>query len=123
MGIVVSVAMLLALAMMLFNKRLKNKKQSAVMLGIGFVALSGIWNSAWYGVQNVPSFWGFAGLLSGLFMLASALILYLEMRTPKIIESCTYAAFRLSVMIGLSLYLLLYVVTIVQINLGLPIIH
>lgn len=123
MGIVVSVAMLLALAMMLLNKHLKNKKQPAVMLGIGFVAMSGLWNSVWYGVQNVPSFWGFAGLLSGLFMLASALTLYLEIRASKVIGSCTYAAFRLSVMMGLGLYLLLYVVTIVQLNLGLPIIY
>ena len=123
MGIVVSVAMFLALAMMVFNKRLKNKKQPAVVLAIGFVTLSGIWNSAWYGVQNVPSFWGFAALLSGLFMLAAVSTFYLEMRMQAMVSSCTYAAFRLAVMIGLGLYFLLYLVTIVQINLNMPIIH
>lgn len=124
MGIVVSVAMLLALAMMIFNKQLSNKNQRiTVVLCIGFVALSGVWNSVWYGLQNVPSFWGFAGLLSGLFMLAAVSTFYIDMRAQALASSCTYAAFRLAIMIGLSLYFLLYVVTIVQINLGMPIIH
>ena len=124
MGIVVSVAMLLALVMMIFDKWLRNKKDRFfIHLGIGFIALSGLWNSFWYGVQNVPSFWGFAALLSGLFMLAAVSTFYLEMRMQAMLSSCSYAAFRLAVMVGLGLYFLLYLVTIVQINLNMPIVH
>ena len=119
-----SAAMLLALVMMLFNKRfVKNKNRIPVNLGIGFIALSGLWNSGWYGVQNVPFFWGFAALISGLFMLASAITFYLEQYKPEISSSCTYGASRLAIIVGLSLYFLLYLVTIVQINLDMPIIH
>ena len=116
--------MLLALVMMIFDKWLRSKKgRFFIYINIGFIALSGLWNSLWYGVQNVPSFWGFTALLSGLFMLAAVSTFYLEMRAKVIVSSCTYAIFRLAVMIGLGLYFLLYLVTIVQINLNMPIIH
>ena len=84
MGIVVCVAMLLALVMMIFDKWLRNKKgRFFIHISIGFIALSGLWNSLWYGVQNVPSFWGFAALLSGLFMLAAA-VSYTHLTLPTI---------------------------------------
>ena len=124
MGIVVSLAMLLALFMMCFGSACKKPKYlTFTKIGASVVVMLGVWNAAWYGMQNISSFWGVTALLSGVFMLLAGQIIYLEVKQSSIVNHARYFDFKLVTMMVLGLYLLLYVVTIVQINLGMPIIH
>jgi len=124
MGIVVSLAMLLALFMMCFGGACKKPKYlTFTKIGIALVVMLGAWNAAWYGVQNISSFWGITSLLSGVFMLLAGQILYLEVTQSSIVNHVRYLDFKLVTMMVLGLYLLLYVVTIIQINLGMPILN
>ena len=123
MGIVVSLAMLLALFMMCFGSACKKPEyQTFTKIGISLVVLLGVWNAAWYGIQNIASFWGVTALLSGVFMLLAGQFIYLEVTQSSIVRHARYFDVKLVTMMMLGLYLLLYVVTIVQINLGMPII-
>ena len=124
MGIVVSIAILVALLMMCFtNIYKKSKHKSGIVLAVVFVIAVGLWNAVWYGVQNVPSFWGVSALLSGVFMLFAAQIIYLEMKKSSWVQHALYFDIKLVTSMVLGLYFLLYTVTIVQINLGMPIVQ
>ena len=122
MGIVVAVALLVALFMMSFESACRNSKyRVCTILGVTFVTLTGAWNTCWYGVQNIPSFWGTAALLSGVFMLFTAQFIYLEVKKSPWVQHALYFDLKLITTISLGLYLLLYVVTLIQINLEMPI--
>jgi len=123
MGIVVSLAMLLALLMMCFGRVCKKPEhQTFTKIGIFLVVVLGVWNAAWYGFQNIPSFWGITALLSGIVMLLAGQFVYLEITHSSIVRHARYFDVKLVTMMVLGLYLLLYVVTIIQMNLGMPII-
>jgi len=96
----------------------KSKHKRSVMLGVVFVIVVGVWNAAWYGVQNIPSFWGVAALLSGVFMIFAAQIIYLEVKKSSWLQHALYFDIKLVTSMVLGLYFLLYTVTIVQINLA-----
>ncbi len=119
MGIVVSLSMLLLLTVLRpspWNGEIKDQSSAryfAVAITAGFVF--GAWN-AFYGVRHLSEFWGLAALVSGLLMLVSALVLLLER-----IQGYSPAALPRALLVaGLVVCFLLYVITIIQINLGLP---
>jgi len=124
MGIVVSLAMLLALFMMCFASTCNQPKyQALTKVGMSFVVLLGVWNAAWYGIPNIASFWGMTALLSGVFMLFAGQIIYLEVTQSAITRHARYFDFKLVTTMVLGLYFLLYAITIIQMNLEMPIIN
>jgi len=106
MGIVMAIIMLLG-ALALTNKRWKSKVISILLL------LGGLWNVLWYGLQHTGSFWGNAAIITGCCMVLAALhllnILTLS-QGNKLYALCLTTGF------------LLYSITILQLNLGYPII-
>ena len=115
MGIVVTLIMLLGVALLLRNGSLSAKQS---VLSIWLLLLGGVWNAFYYGLQHLNQFWGQAALVSGLFMCAASGLLYRQMKGKKVGK-----AVRLAVMCGLLLCLLLYAVTLIQLNLGFEIIR
>ena len=113
MGIVVMLGMLAGMVLMLTNIRQVLLKPLLVKLLAAFVLLCGLWNAFWYGIQHLQQFWGMAALGSGLAMILAAWVI-LGKRKPLplglVLVTLLLASF------------LLYLVTIIQLNLGLPII-
>jgi len=65
MGIVVSLAMLLGIIFLLFERFYTYSKPSLLMkVSLLFMLAAGLWNSVWYGLQNLATFWGLAGFVS-----------------------------------------------------------
>ena len=62
------------------------------------------------------SFWGLAALLSGLLMLCASLVLVIERSSGGNVQPVA----RLALVVGLAIFFLLYAITLIQINLGLP---
>lgn len=133
MGIVVCIAMALGLiAFMPMPWRepdenlsdkdsVTGKLRSFAPLGL---AAAGAWNTFWYGLQNSASFWGMAGLITGVVMMLSAVVLTTQGNSNKLIARL-YAIlnpFRVPLFVALLASFLLYLVTLIQLNLGLPII-
>ena len=106
MGIVMAIIMLLGV-LALVNVRWKNNPISIVLL------LGGLWNLLWYGLRHANSFWGNSAIVTGVLMVLAALhllgILKLSKGGNKIYAVCLTAGF------------LLYSITIIQLNLGYPI--
>ena len=123
MGIVVSLAMLLGIVF-LVSPRFYNaqSKSSLVQNGLVFLVLAGLWNSVWYGLQNLTTFWGLAGLVSGVLTLLAAWIVYKKGLVNTSLSTSTQQLMRILVIVGLALCFALYAITIIQINLGMPII-
>lgn len=123
MGIVVTIVMFLGIIFLL--KPYANKYTSAVAV---LLIVFGGWNALWHGVRHWQEFWGVAALVSGTFMLFAALLL-LARSKPALL--CHYAVFsdntvtwfRRGIVLGLMLHFLLYFITLVQLNLGYPIIR
>lgn len=127
MGIVVSVAMLLGL-IIISIPRLYYQVQTSWLLWavLAFLVPAGLWNSAWYGLQYLSSFWGLAAFVSGILILLSGYIIYSKsfVETPySVCFDTTKQLIRILVIVGLSLCFLLYAITIIRINLGMSIIH
>ncbi len=113
MGIVVTLGMLDGLILLVANMRALSlptvfKKPLAI-----FVLLCGLWNALWYGVQNVQQFWGLVALGSGVAMIITAWAVLANYKSQPL---------NLVLFVMLAAFFLLYTVTIVQLNLGLPII-
>ncbi len=123
MGIVVSIAMFLGLVQM-FIKR----SPLASLVAGGLLAL-GIWNAAWYGLRHLTEFWGMAAISSGLAMIAAAIIVAGEARTTDDTQGSPLhkiyrivIGFRTVILFALLASFLLYAITLVRLNLGMPII-
>ena len=88
------------------------------------LAVVGAWNALWYGLQNTASFWGMTGLITGLIMMLSAVVLTTQANNNKIIKPFykILNPFRIPLFVALLASFLLYLVTLIQLNLGLPII-
>ncbi len=137
MGIVVTVFMLLGLLLLLplsavkplarLQEKKRQKVESVHFVGIGlFVA--GAWNSFWHGLRFLDYFWGVAAVVSGLFMMLTAVIILKRYGHGfNIIKPLLDHVYRVISplsfiwVVGLLLSFLLYSVTLVQLNLGLPI--
>ena len=126
MGIVVTIAMLLGLVILRPTpwKNTHSGKQDLrfVTFTSTSLALFGFWNVAWYGVRHLDQFWGWAAIISGLSMIFAAIIIIVE-RTNQNTSTGTWLAAIRSFVVGvLALSFILYAVTLIQLNLGLPII-
>ena len=88
------------------------------------LATVGAWNALWYGLQNTASFWGKTGLITGLIMMLSAVVLTTQLNQNKIITRLykILNPFRIPLFVTLLASFMLYLVTLIQLNLGLPII-
>ena len=118
MGIVVTLAMLMAIMVMLAVMfRVSDKGlRSVTMRRIAgtFVLICGLWNAFWHGVQHLNEFWGQAALGSGLVMIISTLAILGVIRSRPI---------RWSILAGLMAFFLLYAITLIRLNLGYSIIR
>lgn len=128
MGIVVTIFMGLGLLLLLpagadwLERRAPGRGiEKAIVYGL---LLAGLWNGLWHGLRHLDDFWGLAALLSGACMVAAALLLrgargatrptgdvHWWRRTATGVASA-----------GLFASFLLYAVTLIRLNLGLPII-
>ena len=133
MGIVVTIFMFLGLLMVspLTWLSLGAKRQNkAIANFIGFgLLLAGIWNAFWHGLRFLQDFWGLAALASGVFMIVIAIIIlncYASSQVAnhpvvtsiyKVIKPLCYVW-----LVGLLASFLLYSITLIRLNLGLPII-
>lgn len=125
MGIVVTIVMLLGLTILRPTPWSDEGEQvmGLRMTRATFVLLLvlGLWNVFWHGINNMDDFWGWAALGSGIVMLLSARIIFLEHLSLRDGFGPVNTSFRTAVVGFLSVFFLLYAVTIVQINMGLPI--
>jgi len=87
----------------------------------------GLWNTAWYGLRHLGSFWGNAALVTGIVMLLAGFILLVESKPqhPPVLLAVyqKLKLLRLPIFIALLASFLLYVITLIQLNLGYAIIH
>ena len=132
MGIVVTVFMLLGLLLVspfcFFSlKRYREKQGLVTFIGFGLL-LSGLWNTLWFGLSNPLIFWGQAALVSGVFMVAVAcLIIGSHYKgNEKVLGffrsiSRRLESLRLLLILGLLASFLLYLITLIRLNLGYPI--
>ena len=141
MGIVVCIAMLLGVVTMLRRSVHSTERPAHIVLRIARLAvptglfLLGIWNAFWYGIENIHLFWGKAALGSGLFMITASIIIFGDSQRgysphsedrDSALMSWLYRLLnplRGIVLLGLGLSFLLYFITLVQLNLGYPIIR
>ncbi len=124
MGIVVTIAMLLGLITLRptpWNDKVRTPQSTTFTL-ISAISLMtcGAWNVVWYGLRHISEFWGWMAIGSGLVMMISALIIFAERHHLDFID---LSKIRTPVIAVLAVSFVLYAVTIVQINLGLPIIR
>lgn len=129
MGIVVAILMGLGVLMawpMPFSalRRWQQSPQWVRSVASGLM-LGGLWNSVWHGLRHLSDFWGHAALVSGLFMMAVAVLLAADRRTAGWghfgVVRAIYKVIRplsgLLVMALLACFVL-YTVGLVQLNLA-----
>jgi hypothetical protein len=130
MGIVVTVFMLLALLLLSpWPAQLVAWRRAgpAACRTLAFGVLSaGLWNALWHGLRHLGDFWGIAALVSGLLMVAAAV---LSLRSgaadsphPSAGAPARSKSLTPVLMAALSACFLLYAVTLVRLNLGYAII-
>jgi len=126
MGIVVTIAMLLGLVVLRPTPWRDGASENGDLRFVVFTSatllLTGLWNALWYGLRNLDSFWGVAALVSGIIMILAAMIIFLESGEPVVADSTWVGSIRSLVVWALAACFLLYAVTLVQLNLGYPII-
>ncbi len=132
MGIVVLIFMVLGLLHQSPIKWLNlggfGQKPAVVsFIGIGLL-LMGLWNAVWFGLRHLTMFWGLASVVSGMFMVVTAFVILADSNsqfsTNLIVKKIAALISPLLTLwfLGLATSALLYGVTIIQLNLGLPII-
>ncbi len=130
MGIVVCVALMVSVFCVWGERRsliepsLLNRQRSVVAV---FVLLVGVWNVFWYGLRNTDTFWGQAAIVSGAFLMIAAVQIMADKYASfsPLINNIGDALFniRYVTLAGLVLSALLYLVTLIQLNLGFEIIR
>lgn len=130
MGIVVCIIMLLCLTTSKLGERLKVsaliKPSQAIWIARAGLAL-GLWNVLWYGLRHITSFWGIAGIVSGLALIIPSIIaMYAHKDLCFKKTSAVYNVLKALEWPAIAVLLvsfLLYAITLIQLNLGYPIIH
>lgn len=116
MGIIITIVLLLALVAVLAKTlRIESSLVSriAIQRAIGLISLAaGLWNACWYGVQHLSEFWGMAAFASGVALISAAAFIL----TPY-----TVRWLQLLCCVALLVFFLLYAVTIIRLNLGMPV--
>ncbi len=125
MGIVVAITMLLGLMILRptpwSNERIESQSGKFVTFTMAALFILGLWNCLWYGLRHLGEFWGWASIISGVSMIAAALIIWEERNPSSVFNNLKVGFVRSSVVVVLALSLLLYVITLIQLNMGLPI--
>lgn len=133
MGIVVCVTMLIGLIGFLPMPWRENQANSIAtesvlgkMQAIApfLLLIMGVWNALWYGLRHLDTFWGSTGVITGLIMLMAAVLLNKSAKGSLL--NLVYRILnplRLLVFVALLASFLLYLVTLIQLNLGYPIIR
>jgi len=130
MGIVMAVFMLLGLLLVSPWKRstLLGRPSVVRAASVGLM-IAGMWNALWYGLRHLNDFWGLAALISGILMVAVAIIALAERGTAGSSSSgFVIRAYKmvkplsLPIIVGLLACFLLYSITLVRLNLGYSII-
>lgn len=105
---------------------LKQKESLTQFIGIGLL-LMGFWNLLWFGLRHLSTFWGQAAAVSGVFMVSTALIILVSSSSPWLsntaLQKSAYFIKPLQPLwlLGLLASAILYAVTLIRLNLGLPI--
>jgi hypothetical protein len=131
-GIVVTVFMVLGLlhqspiSFISFG-RFATKAFITNFIGFGLLVM-GCWNILWFGLRHLSIFWGQAALVSGAFMIMTALLILLSPQSfwasNSFLKKLSYFIKPLLLfwLLGLLACTILYVLTLVRLNLGLTII-
>lgn len=134
MGIVVTVFMLLGLLTIsplsfVSLGRYQNNTPFICFISLGLL-LAGLWNSLWHGLRYLDTFWGLAALVSGFFMVCVAVLIIVELNVAALssqsIVQIIYRrikSIKWVLILGLLASFCLYAITLIQLNLGYPIIH
>lgn len=126
MGIVVTLAMLFGLIVLRptpwRDENAKVQNPGFVTFTITALTVFGLWNFLWYGLRHLGDFWGWAAIVSGASMVAAALIVFVERESSSDSSNSRLIAARSPVIGVLAISFLLYAITLVQLNMGLPII-
>ena len=91
------------------------KQQSSARAVALIILTAGLWNVFWYGTQHLDQFWGICAVASGVTMIAAASAIFYAGQRSR----------RLMWIISLALlgFFLLYAITIIRLNLDMPILR
>ena len=121
MGIVVCLSMLLGLVILQPTPWRKADRieypPKFVMFSAFALAVLGCWYAV-YGFLFIDGFWRWASLVTGAVMLLASMYIFLERQTDA--RACTV---RKIVVVLLMVSFALYAITIIQLNLGYPIVR
>ncbi len=112
MGTIVTVCMLIGLlfaAPYAVSKKIKPLPDYLAWVIGSVVFAAGAWNTFWHGIRNLNNFWGLAALISGVFMMCTALYILRFQHLPQWLKSA-----RPVVLICLLLSFALYAITIAR---------
>ena len=131
MGIVVTIVMLFGLVVLRPTpwRSSQTFEPNIVFVAVAVVSLAvcGLWNFLWFGLRHLSEFWGWAAIISGLSMILSAQLIITQHIIAQHSERFNIIGTKLVKIKGiitsiLALSFILYAVTIIQLNMGLPII-
>lgn len=121
MGIVVCIVMLLGLVLLRptpwSGAEASSHDPRFVYTVAALLAALGCWNLV-YGYLKIGGFWHIASIVSGLIMMVASAFVLIEKDNPA--KNCP---FRNSIVTLLAVSFLLYAVTLIQLNLGYPILR
>ena len=125
MGIIVTLVMLFGLVILRptpwrAEAALSAPRPLRLLSGL-LLVIFGVWNIG-YGVQNLGEFWGWAALISGVVMAAASLLIIALGRLESSHQPWSIVQYRTQITLALAGFFLLYSVTLIQLNLGYPII-
>jgi hypothetical protein len=125
MGIVVTIAMLFGLVVLRPTPWRYEPNRfvdpSIVVFSSVVLSVCGLWNVG-YGVLHLTAFWGWAALVSGLTMVMAAAVIFLFHGQAARVTFTWVDIVKPWVTGLLAGFFLLYSVTLIQLNLGYPII-
>lgn len=123
MGIVVTIVMLLGLLALYGQKYTSGNRVQLTIICL--LVLLGAWNAFWHGIQYWPVFWAKAAVISGTFMMLSASLLLVKKYSIALsfLKSVAGKVLVYLTIAGLLCSFLLYAVTLIQLNMGYPIIR
>lgn len=112
MGTIVTVCMLIGLLFAVpyaFMSKLKPLPSIIAWLVGGLVFAAGGWNTFWHGLRHLTDQWGIAALISGVFMMLTAIYIMPIKSIPSGLSKL-----RLLVLAGLLVWFLIYAAAIAR---------